>query len=207
VTAFYMTRLMLMTFAGQKRWRETTREGKPLHPHESPLVMTIPLIILGAASVVGGLVLNGWITSWLNPAVQGEAETEGLVHVTPVGIVTMLVVLAGIAVSFAFFGPRRTIADVQPATRSPFVRAGRRDLYGDAFNEAVLMRPGIRMTNDISRFDAGVVDGIANGTGTVISGFSGQLRRMQNGFVRSYTLTMTAGAAVVGAIILLGRLG
>ena len=201
VTAFYMTRLMLMTFAPSKRWREG------VHPHESPLVMTIPLIVLGAASVVGGLVLNGWITEWLNPAVQGQAETEGLVHVTPVGIVTMVVVLAGIAVSFAFFGPRRTIADVQPATRSPFVRAGRRDLYGDAFNEAVLMRPGIRMTQDITRFDTGVIDGIANGTGTVISGFSGRLRRVQNGFVRSYALTMTAGAAVVGAIILLGRLG
>ena len=117
------------------------------------------------------------------------------------------VVLAGIAVSFAFFGPRRTIADVQPDTRSPFVRAGRRDLYGDAFNEAVFMRPGIRMTRDISRFDAGVVDGVANGTGTVLNGFSGRLRRAQNGFVRTYALTMTAGAAVVGAIILLGRLG
>jgi NADH-quinone oxidoreductase subunit L len=196
VTAFYMTRLMLMTFAPGQRWRDG------VHPHESPLVMTIPLILLGAASVVGGLVLNGWITEWLNPAVQGEAETEGLIR-----IVTMVVVLAGIAVSFAFFGPRRTIADVQPATRSPFVRAGRRDLYGDAFNEAVFMRPGIRMTQDITRFDSGVVDAIANGTGTVISGFSGQLRRMQNGFVRSYALTMTAGAAVVGAIILLGRLG
>ncbi len=207
VTAFYMTRLMLMTFAGRKRWRETTRDGKPLHPHESPLVMTVPLILLGAASVVGGLVLNGWITGWLNPAVAGEAETEGLVHVTLVGVVTMVVVLAGVGVGFLFFGPQRAIADVQPSSRSPFVRAGRRDLYGDAFNEAVFMRPGIRMTNDLVRFDGAVVDGVADGTGTVISGFSSRLRRVQNGFVRSYALTMTAGAAVVGAIILLGRLG
>ncbi|SDU98242.1 NADH dehydrogenase subunit L [Microlunatus sagamiharensis] len=201
VTAFYMTRLMLMTFAGRKRWREG------VHPHESPLVMAIPLIILGAASVVGGLLLNGWITGWLNPAVAGEAETEGLVHVTPVGIVTMVVVLAGVGVGFLFFGPQKAIADVQPATRSPFVRAGRRDLYGDAFNEAVFMRPGLRMTNDLLRFDGAVVDGVADGTGTVIHGFSSRLRRVQNGFVRSYALTMTAGAAVVGAIILLGRLG
>jgi NADH-quinone oxidoreductase subunit L len=201
VTAFYMTRLMLMTFAGQKRWRDK------VHPHESPLVMTIPLIVLGAASVVAGLLLNGWITEWLNPAVAGEAETEGLIHPTLVGVVTMVVVVAGVGVSFLVFGPQKRIADVQPATRSPFVRAGRRDLYGDAFNEAVFMRPGIRMTNDLVRFDGAVVDGIANGTGTVISGFSGRLRRLQNGFVRSYALTMTAGAAVVGAIILLGRLG
>ena len=201
VTAFYMTRLMLMTFAGRKRWRAG------VHPHESPLVMTVPLVVLGVASVASGLLLNGWISEWLDPAVQGEAETGGLFDVTLVGVVTMVVVLAGVAVGFAFFGPRRTITDVQPATRSPLVRAGRRDLYGDAFNEAVFMRPGLRMTRDVSRFDAGVVDGIANGTGTVISGFSGRLRRVQNGFVRSYALTMTAGAAVVGAIILLGRLG
>ena len=134
-------------------------------------------------------------------------ETEGLIHPTLVGVVTMVVVVAGVGVSFLFFGPQKRIADTQPATRSPFVRAGRRDLYGDAFNEAVFMRPGLRMTNDLVRFDGAVVDGIANGTGTVISGFSGRLRRLQNGFVRSYALTMTAGAAVVGAIILLGRLG
>ena len=204
-----MTRLMLMTFDGRKRWREATEAGTAVvrHPHESPLVMTVPLIILGIASVFSGLVLNDWITGWLNPAVQGDAEATGLLSVTTVGVVTMVVVLAGVATSFAFFGPRRTIPDVQPATRSPFVRAGRRDLYGDAFNEAVFMRPGIRMTNDLVRFDGAVVDGVANGTGTVISGFSGRLRRVQNGFVRSYALTMTAGAAVVGAIILLGRLG
>ena len=134
VTAFYMTRLMLMTFAGDKRWR------KGVHPHESPLTMTIPLIVLGAASVVGGIVLNGWIAEWLNPAVQGEAETEGLIHPTVIGFVTMAVVVAGIAVSFVFFGPQKTIADVQPATRSPFVRAGRRDLYGDAVCKTVIQK-------------------------------------------------------------------
>src|SRR3954451_7462159 len=122
VTAFYMTRLMLMTFDGQKRWREASTEagtGVVRHPHESPLVMTVPLIILGIASVFSGLVLNDWITGWLNPAVQGDAEETGLLSVTLVGVVTMVVVLAGVATSFAFFGPRRTISEVQPATRSP----------------------------------------------------------------------------------------
>src|SRR5690606_21850127 len=59
VTAFYMTRLMLMTFGGKKRWRDD------VHPHESPLVMTIPLILLGIASLGGGLLLNNWIGDWL----------------------------------------------------------------------------------------------------------------------------------------------
>src|SRR5215213_7262272 len=70
ITAFYMTRLMMMTFVGTRRWQQG------VHPHESPLVMTVPLIFLGIASVIGGLVLNNWIVGWLNPAVGGEAPTE-----------------------------------------------------------------------------------------------------------------------------------
>ncbi len=201
VTAFYMTRLMLMTFAGQRRWLAG------VHPHESPASMTVPLIVLGVASVLGGLVLNGLIAEWLNPVVGGTAEVEGLIHVTPVGVITMVAVLAGIGISFAFFGPRRPVAEQAPRSRSPFTLAGRRDLYGDAFNEAVFMRPGQALTAGLSRLDNAGVDGTVNGTGAVISGFSARLRRVQNGFVRSYALTMTAGAAVVGVIIVLGRLG
>src|SRR4051794_8897151 len=76
ITGFYMTRLMLMTFYGAKRWQQG------VHPHESPAVMTVPLIFLGIASVIGGLVLNNWIVGWLNPAVGGEApaETPSLLH-------------------------------------------------------------------------------------------------------------------------------
>ena len=201
VTAFYMTRLMLMTFAGQRRWLAG------VHPHESPLVMTVPLILLGVASVLGGLVLNGLIAEWLNPVVGGTAEVVGLIHVTVVGVITMVAVLAGIGVSFVFFGPRRTVPERAPRSRSPFTLAGRRDLYGDAFNEAVFMRPGQRLTAGLARLDRSGVDGTVNGTGAVISGFSTRLRRVQNGFVRSYALTMTAGVAVVGVIIVLGRLG
>ncbi|MCW2809861.1 MAG: nuoL, partial [Friedmanniella sp.] len=201
VTAFYMTRLMLMTFVGAKRWPNR------VHPHESPLVMTVPLIILGAASVVGGLALNNWIGGWLDPAVAGEVETTGLFHVSGVGLLTLVVVAAGVAVSVLLFGPRRDIPGRQPASRSPLTIIGRRDLYGDAFNEAVLMRPGQRLTAGLSRFDDQGVDGAVNGTAAVIGGLSSRLRRTQNGFVRSYALTMMAGAAVVGAVIVLGRLG
>jgi NADH-quinone oxidoreductase subunit L len=62
ITAFYMTRLMLMTFLGRKRWLER------VHPHESPAVMTVPLIILGFFSFSSGLLLNNWIVGWLDPA-------------------------------------------------------------------------------------------------------------------------------------------
>ncbi|WP_182558927.1 NADH-quinone oxidoreductase subunit L [Microlunatus kandeliicorticis] len=202
VTAFYMTRLMLMTFAGQKRWREH------VHPHESPLVMTIPLVVLGIGSVLGGLVLNNAIGSWLNPAVDGESEgAPALIHVTVIGVVTMVVVLAGVAVSFAFFGPRRSIPDTAPASRSPFTVAGRNDLYGDAFNEAVFMRPGQSLTTTLAYVDAHGVDGAVRGLAALFAGVSAGLRRWQSGFVRSYALTMLAGAAVVGAVLILGRLG
>ena len=89
----------------------------------------------------------------------------------------------------------------------PLIIAGRRDLYGDAVNEAVFMRPGQRMTAALARLDAAGVDGTVNGTGTAIADMSSRLRRVQNGFVRSYALTMMAGAAVVGAVLVLGRLG
>ena len=204
VTAFYMTRLMLMTFLGAKRWEEG------VHPHESPLVMTIPLVVLGAASVLGGLVLNNWIEGWLDPAVGGEAaagEQPGLLHFSLVGLLTLVVVAAGVAVSVLLFGPRRSIPVEQPASRSPFTLAGRRDLYGDAVNEAVFMRPGQRFTSALVSVDRAGVDGVVSGTATAIGDFSSRLRRVQNGFVRSYALTMMAGAAVVGAVLVLGRLG
>ena len=203
VTAFYMTRLMLMTFLGRKRWVEG------VHPHESPLSMTVPLILLGVASVFGGLVLNNWISGWLEPAVGGAhgGEETGLLHFSLVGVVTLVVVALGVVVSVALFGPRQDIPETAPRARSPLTTIGRRDLYGDAFNEAVLMRPGQQLTAGLTRMDGSAVDGLVNGTAAGIASLSSRLRRAQNGFVRTYALTMVAGAAVVGAVIVLGRLG
>ena len=202
ITAFYMTRVMLLTFFGQKRWQPG------VHPHESPLVMTVPLLLLGAASVVGGLLLNNWISGWLDPAVGGEhAESTGLLHFSLIGGLTLAVVAIGVAISFWQFGPQRDIPLTAPESRSPFVLAGRNDVYGDAFNEAVFMRPGQRLTDGLVRLDDVGIDGTVNGTATTIAGLSGRLRRIQNGFVRSYALTMTAGAAIIGLVLVLGRLG
>jgi NADH-quinone oxidoreductase subunit L len=203
ITGFYMTRLMLMTFYGSKRW------AQDVHPHESPPVMTVPLIFLGIASVIGGLVLNNWIVGWLNPAVGGEApaETPSLLHFSTVAIVTLVVVAIGVGISVWIFGPRRQIPVTQPANPSFLTVAGRNDLYGDAFNEAVFMRPGQQLTAGLVRFENSGIDGAVNGTAAAIGGMSARLRRVQNGFVRSYALTMTVGAAIVGVVILLGRLG
>jgi NADH-quinone oxidoreductase subunit L len=204
VTAFYMTRLMLMTFFGDRRWQ------KDVHPHESPLVMTVPLILLGIASVISGLVLNNWIGHWLHPATGGAPEGEeatGLLHFTLIGVLTLIVVARGVVISVMLFGPSKHIPVTQPATRSPLTQIGRNDLYGDTFNEAVFMRPGQQLTTQLTRLDESGIDGAVNGTGAVIAGMSSRLRRAQNGFVRTYALTMVAGAAVVGAVVVLGRLG
>jgi NADH-quinone oxidoreductase subunit L len=204
ITAFYMTRLMLMTFFGAKRWQEG------VHPHESPPVMTVPLIILGIASAIGGIVLNNWIVGWLDPAVGGgvpEEAAPSLLHFSTIGVVTLAVVAVGVGIAVWLFGPRREIPVAQPANESFLTVAGRNDLYGDAFNEAVFMRPGQQLTAGLVRLENSGIDGAVNGTANAIGGISARLRRVQNGFVRSYALTMTLGAAIVGVVILLGRLG
>jgi len=204
ITGFYMTRLMLMTFFGAKRWQPD------VHPHESPRVMTVPLIFLGIGSVIGGLVLNNWIVGWLDPAVGGgvpEAEPPSLLHFSTVAFVTLVVVAIGVAISVWLFGPRRDIPLTQPQSRSFLTLAGRNDLYGDAFNEAVFMRPGQQLTSGLVRLEDYGIDGTVNGTAATIGAMSARLRRVQNGFVRSYALTMTLGAAIVGVVIVLGRLG
>jgi NADH-quinone oxidoreductase subunit L len=204
ITAFYMTRLMLMTFYGAKRWQEG------VHPHESPPVMTVPLILLGIASAVGGIVLNNWIVGWLDPAVGGgvpEEAAPSLLHFSAVGVATLVVVAIGVAIGVWRFGPRRDIPVTQPASRSFLTVAGRNDLYGDAFNEAVFMRPGQQLTAGLVRVEDYGIDGTVDGTAAAIGRISSRLRRVQNGFVRSYALTMTLGAAIVGIVIVLGRLG
>ncbi|MBO0811530.1 MAG: NADH-quinone oxidoreductase subunit L [Microlunatus sp.] len=202
VTAFYMTRLMIMTFYGKSRYQEG------VHPHESPLIMTVPLILLAIGSVFAGLVLNNWISQWLAPAVGGHiAETPGIFHFTLIGGITLPVVAIGVAIAILVFGRGKDIPLTQPASRSPFTLAGRNDLYGDAINEAVFMRPGIGLVQGVTKTDTGGVDGTVMGISGIIAGVSVRLRRWQNGFVRSYALTMIAGAFLIGFVVVLGRLG
>ena len=84
--------------------------------------------------------------------------------------------------------------------------AARRDLFGDAFNEAVFMRPGQWLTRSLVWFDNRVIDGFVNGSAALIGGGSARLRRWQTGFVRSYALSMLAGAVLVVGVLVLVRL-
>ncbi|MFX4272163.1 NADH-quinone oxidoreductase subunit L [Propionibacteriaceae bacterium Y1685] len=204
VTAFYMTRLVMMTFLGKKRWEDE------VHPHESPAVMTIPLIVLGLASVVGGLLLNSWIGGWLAPAVgaeHGEEHHAAIFATSPVAFATLGVVAVGVVIGFLANRPGKDLPKVAPDTRNPLVLAGRNDLFGDAFNETVLMRPGQALTRAVATTDHHGVDGAVNGTAQLVGGLSVQLRKLQNGFVRSYALMMVVGTALLGAVLVLSQLG
>jgi NADH-quinone oxidoreductase subunit L len=194
ITAFYMTRVMLMTFFTSRRWRPDA------HPHESGAVMTVPLIALAALSAVGGaLLLGGWIVEWLEPVV-GEEHHELAVPVWVITVATGVMVLIGIVVAWVFVG-RRDVPEAAPARVSPVTRAARADLYGDALNEAAFMRPGQYLTRSLLFFDNKGVDGTVGGLSALIGGSSGRMRRLQTGFVRSYALAMVGGALLLAVAL------
>jgi len=200
ITAFYMTRLMIMTFVSEKRW------AKEAHPHESPLVMTVPLMVLAALSVLGGvLLLNGWIVDWLEPVFGPEEHAELPVPIVVMTLLTLAVVAAGVVVAFLVYS-RQKIDTVAPRRVSPFTKAARSDLYGDAINEAAFMRPGQYLTRSMVYADNRGIDGAVNGLAALVGGTSGRIRRWQSGFVRSYALSMLAGSALLILAVLAVRL-
>lgn len=200
LTAFYMTRVMLMTFFGERRWKPDT------HPHEPPAVMTGPMILLAVGSVGAGalFVLGSSLQNWLEPVV-GAHHGEEAVPAAVVTTLALLVVAVGVAVAYYRYA-QREVPQAAPETVSTLTVAARRDLYGDVFNEATFMRPGRHLTRALVFLDNRGIDGIVNGTAAVIGGLSARVRRVQSGFVRSYALSMFTGAALVAAALLAVRL-
>jgi NADH-quinone oxidoreductase subunit L len=91
---------------------------------------------------------------------------------------------------------------VAPLAVSPATTAARRDLYGDAFNEDVFMRPGAQLTRALVEIDNAGVDGSVNALAALVGRTSNRLRGLQTGFARNYALSMLAGAVLVAALIL-----
>ncbi|MBV9203946.1 MAG: NADH-quinone oxidoreductase subunit L [Actinobacteria bacterium] len=225
ITAFYMTRMMFMTWYGRRRWEEDAASGEPhetaeplaggsaqgahgsaeeYHPHESPPVMTAPMVVLAIGSVGAGafLIINDRLQNFLAPVVGVPTEPHGFL--TPAGIAALVLALAGIALGWAMYG-RAPVPATAPRG-NPLVVAGRKDLYGDAVNESLLMRPGQWLTRLSVYFDNRGVDGLVNTLAATVGGSSGRLRRIQTGFVRSYALSMLAGAVVLVTLLLAVRL-
>src|SRR5450755_3289873 len=198
ITAFYMSRVMFMTFAGERRWEEKA------HPHEAPKVMTVPMILLAIGSVCAGgfLILNSRLLDFLKPVTGGPPASHAVFSLA--GWVTLVLVVAGFGLAWLLYG-RREIPVTAPAG-SPVTVAARKDLYGDAINESLLMRPGQWLTRLSVYFDNRGVDGLVNTVAATFGGSSGRLRKLQTGFVRSYALSMFVGAVLLVGALLLVRL-
>jgi NADH-quinone oxidoreductase subunit L len=199
-----MTRLYVLVFHGPKRWTRDDAGHDSVHPHESPPVMTIPLILLAVGSVAAGALMATPVVGWLEPVFGEHEEAHGHLGHWTVTALTVLVTLAGAGLAWALF--RNGTAKVeQPA--GPLVTAARRNLYFDTLNEVVLELPGRLLTRALVYIDNRGVDGVVNGLAATVGGGSGRLRRLQTGFVRSYALSMLGGALAVVAALLAVRLG
>lgn len=203
ITAFYMTRVMLLTFFGEKRWQPDA-EGHAPHPHESPKSMTIPMIVLAFGSVFAGgfFSIGDRFVDWLEP-VTGEAHGNPPISALTVTLSTVVVLVIGVAIAWGMYG-RKPVPVVAPRG-SLLTRAARRDLYQDDFNHVVLVRGGEHLTRSLVYVDHSLVDGVVNGTAASVGGLSGRLRKLQNGYARSYAVSMFGGTAILIAATLLMR--
>jgi NADH-quinone oxidoreductase subunit L len=207
LTAFYMTRLVIMTFFGKERWKDIKApDGHDYHPHEAPSTMTIPMIVLAIGSVFGGFVLSAiGLPEWLAPSLGELRELEG--GVLPHALIPWLVVAlsaVGVLAAVLLVGRRPTPLE-RPDPVSIPVRAARRDLYANAVNETLIARPGVWLTRALVFVDNRGVDGLVNGIAAGLGGSSSRLRRLQTGFVRSYALSMLGGSVFVVAALLAVR--
>ncbi len=197
ITAFYMTRVMILTFTGTKRWDDDA------HPHESPWLMWLPMAILAIGSVSSGYLLSRGdaLENWLHPLFDHHAEHEHHL-LEPIVVSAMALTMVAIGVAIAFFKyARQEVSSVAPENVSIFTKIARQDLMQDRFNEAVFMRPGQALTTTLVAADEAVVDGAVRGVGQVAMGSGSALRGLQNGYVRSY-----AAMILVGAIVLIGAI-
>ncbi len=208
LTAFYMTRLVAMTFFGKQRWRDLkTADGHDFHPHEASPVMTIPMIILAIGSVGAGayLTLGNRLADWLTPSLGVLQKSEhGVLSSTAVTVLTLVLAALGVLVAILVVA-RRPVPVRRPEPVSWPVRAARADLYGNALNETLVARPGMWLTGALVFSDRKGVDGLVNGLAAAFGGSSGRLRRLQTGFVRSYALSMLGGSILLIAALLLVR--
>jgi NADH-quinone oxidoreductase subunit L len=197
LTAFYMTRLMFMTFFGRPRWEEE------VHPHEAPPTMTVPMILLAVGSVGAGfaLVQAFPLSDWLEPVFGPPEEAAHVIAPTTIAVALTVVMALGVFLAWLFVG-RREVPETAPVRVSPVTRAARKALYADTINESLFMRPGQWLTRALVFFDNRGVDGAVNGMAAALGGSSSRLGRTQTGFVRTYALGMLGGAVLVAGALL-----
>ena len=197
ITAFYMTRVMILTFTGTKRWDENA------HPHESPWLMWLPMAILAIGSVSSGFLLSRGdaLENWLHPLFSHSEEyKKHLLEPIVVSGLALTMVAIGIAIAFVKYS-RQDVPSVAPENVSVFTKIARQDLLQDRFNETVFMRPGQVLTTTLVATDDVVIDGTIRTVGKIAMGSGSALRGLQNGFVRSYAALILLGAVALVAAI------
>ena len=206
MTAFYTLRMILMTFHGKPRNQELHD-----HAHESPWVMTLPLGILAIGAVVAGAVLgippeHGFLHEYLY-------KTAGIIHFEGAGdpptvalaIISTVVALAGVAIAYLAYRRGVPIPDaarrLAPGAEKLFQRKWYMDHLGDGL--MVMLTRAIAVVS--WGFDAGVIDGLVNASGTVTRRLSGEVRRLQTGQAQNYALLMVVGIVlVIGGLMIFG---
>ena len=197
ITAFYMTRVVILTFAGSKRWDDKA------HPHESPFLMWAPMVLLALGSVTSGFFFSRGdsLKNWLEPVVGGHSMHEAEL-LSPAVVSVLALVLVALGVGFAIIKYLlNEVPEVAPTEVSVFTKIARRDLLQDDFNEAVFMRPGQSITRGLQTTDTTLIDGAVRGIGRIAIGAGNILRTTQTGFVRSYAMWILAGAIALVATI------
>ena len=196
ITAFYMTRVMILTFTSPKRWDDNQ------HPHESPILMWLPMAILAIGSVTSGFLLSRGATlkHWLEPLFEEHGEHIELLPPIVVSGLALLMVAMGVALAVVKYQLSEVDA-VAPENVTEFTRVARRDLLQDEINETLFMRPGQAITSALVKIDQSVIDGAVHGIGKMALGSGSFLRKSQTGFVRSYAALILIGAVALIAAI------
>ena len=202
LTAYYMTRQVIMVFFGEARWHDhSTEHGAhgDHTPHESPFTMLTPLLVLAGLSVVGGAMQlpfsknTHWLEHWLEPVIHhAEVDIKGSwAYDNKWLLLGLAVVVAavGIAAAIAVYG-KKMGKPIEPSLLADGWKY-------DAGVSALVGGPGRALFSGIAAFDAKVVDGAVNGAGAEVRAVGSLLRRAQNGLVRSYAVIIGIGAVLV----------
>jgi NADH-quinone oxidoreductase subunit L len=200
LSALYIGRLVFLAFFG------TPRSEEAKNAHESPWVMTVPLLLLAAGAVLAGFVLSasadGTLARVLEPVVGAVPEGEGLSALALSAIATVIA-LGALAVAWWVYASGRVEWLTLRERLQPLPRAARDGWYVDQAYSTLFVRPGLAVARfSANVFDTKVVDGLVNGIGAGTRRLAAAARLVQTGFVRSYALAFLLGA--VGVLVWLG---
>ena len=214
LTAFYMGRLVIMTFYGDARWHDEPQASdspvvhaehlpEDFRPHESPPTMTVPLVVLAVLSTVAGFInlpFHGveFLAEWLHPVFggnQAELTLSGL-EATLASVVSAVLCALGLGAAYLVYQRKRVD---NAKIELPLFAKG---WFIDSGLAAFMGGPGRAGFEGVATADEVGIDGAVNGVGTLTRGIGQRTRRIQSGFVRSYALSITVGAVLLLAFLL-----